>query len=83
MTVQARALYTSSSGDTWSLCRNRGGDVVVLHEPNHASGGKPSETDLGTFLSEPNKGPEHQALRRLIGELIDSNNVEAEYDDHD
>ena len=83
MTLQARTLYTSSSGDSWSLCRNQHGHVVVLHEPNPASGGKPSETDLGTFLAEPNRGPEHQALRQLIGELIDSNDLEAEYDDHD
>ena len=83
MTAQARTLYTSSSGDTWSLCRNRRGQVVVLHEPNQASGGKPSEIDIGTFLAETNKGSEHEALRQLIGALIDSNDVEAEYDDHD
>jgi hypothetical protein len=83
MTIQARTLYTSSSGDTWSLSRNRRGDVVVSHKPNPASGGKPSEIDLSTFLGKGNKGPEHQALRQLIGELIDSNNMQAEYDDHD
>ena len=83
MTVQARTLYTSSSGDTWSLFRNRHGHVVVLHEPNNASGGKPLETDLATFLAQRNRGPEHEALRQLIGELIEANSVEAEYDDHD
>ena len=83
MTAQARTLYISSSGDTWSLCRNRRGDVVVLHEPNQESGGKPSEIDLGAFLAQRNQGPEHEALRQLIGELIDSNTVQAEYDDHD
>jgi len=83
MTVQERTLYTSSDGDTWSLGRNRDGDVVVLHEPNKASSGKRSEIDLGTFLARRNQGPEHEALRQLIGELIESNSVEAEYDDHD
>jgi hypothetical protein len=83
MTVQARTLNTSSSGDTWSLCRNRSGQVVVLQAPNDASGGKASEADLGTFLARRNQGPEHEALRQLIGELIESNSVEAEYDDHD
>jgi hypothetical protein len=83
MTLSTRALYTSSTGDTWALYRNRNGDVVVLHEPNHASGGKSSEIDLSTFLAQRNTGPEHDALRQLIGELIESNNVEAEYDDHD
>jgi hypothetical protein len=83
MTIQARTLYTNSNGDTWSLCRNRDGDVVIFNEPNRASGGKPSEVDLSTFLAKGNRGPEHQALRKLIGELIESNNVPAEYDDHD
>lgn len=83
MTVQTRTLYTSSSGDTWSLCRNRRDHIVVLHEPNQASGGKPSEIDLGAFLAQRNQGPEHEALRQLIGDLIDSNSVQAEYDDHD
>jgi hypothetical protein len=83
MTTQARTLYTSASEDTWSLARNRHGDVVVFHQPNPASGGKPSEIDLSTFLAKGNQGPEHQALRQLIGELIDSNNIQAEYDDHD
>lgn len=83
MTLATRALYSSSNGDTWSLCRNRHGHVVVLHEPNPASGGKPSEIDLGAFLAPRNNGPEHQALRELISELINSNSVEAEYDDHD
>jgi hypothetical protein len=55
----------------------------VLHEPNQPSGGKPSETDIGTFLARQNRGPEHEALRQLIGELIESNSVEAEYDAHD
>ena len=83
MNLQARTLYTSSNGDSWSLCRNRDGHVVVLHEPNPESGGKPSEIDLSTFLADRNQHPEHEALRQLIGELIESNNVPAEYDDHD
>jgi len=83
MTIQARTLYTSSSGDTWSLCRNRDGDAVVSHQPNRASGGKPSEIDLSTFLVKGNQGPEHQALRQLIGELIESSHIQAAYDDHD
>ncbi len=83
MTLQARTLYKGASGDAWSLCRNRHGDVLVFHQPNRASGGKPSEIDLGSFLAKANQGPEHQALRQLIGELIESNGVPAEYDDHD
>jgi hypothetical protein len=83
MTIQARTLYTSSSGDTWLLCRNRDGDAVVSHQPNRASGGKPSEIDLSSFLAKGNQRPEHQALRKLIGDLIESSERQAEYDDHD
>jgi hypothetical protein len=83
MTIQARTLYTGARGDAWSLCRNRNGDVVVSHQSDRASGGNASEIDLGSFLAKANQGPEHQALRRLIGELIEANNVPAEYDDHD
>jgi hypothetical protein len=56
---------------------------VVRDEPNRASGGKPSEIELSRFLEASKRGPEHQALRVLIDELIDTNNVQAEYDDHD
>lgn len=84
MTLPTRALYANSNGDTWSLQRNRDGDVVVSHQRNGASGSTPAaEIDLGTFLAKANQGPEHQALRQLIGELIESNEVPAEYDDHD
>ena len=83
MTIPARAIYTSSSGDTWFLRRSPKGEIVVSHQANDASGGNPSELDLSTFLAKGNTGPEHQALRELIGELIVSNPVQAEYDDHD
>jgi len=83
MTIQARTLYTTSNGDTWSLCRNRSGEIVVHHQSNPLSGGEPLEIDLSTFLAKGNQRPEHQALRQLIGELIETNNVQAEHDDHD
>jgi hypothetical protein len=71
MTTQRRQLYQSSNGDHWYLCRGRGGKLVVLHDSNRASGGTLSQIDVGTFLTEGNNGPEHQALRQLIGELVD------------
>jgi hypothetical protein len=83
MTIQARAIYTSSSGNTWFLCRSPKGEIVMSHQANDAPGGKPSEVDLSTFLAKGNTGPEHQALRELIGELIVSNPLQADYDDHD
>ena len=83
MTMQTRTLYTSSNGDVWSLCRNRNGEVVVSHQPNPPSVREPSEIDLSTFLAKGNQRPEHQILRQLIGELIESSHAPAEYDDHD
>jgi hypothetical protein len=83
MTIQTRTLYTSAGGDAWVLRRNRNGDVVVAHQPEGVSDGNPSEIDLGSFLADANQGPQHRALRALIGELIESNSVPAEYDDHD
>lgn len=71
MTTQRRRLYTSSNGDKWYLCRERSGGVVVSHEPNAASGGQTSQIALSDFLAKQNQGPEHQALRQLIAELVD------------
>jgi hypothetical protein len=71
MTTQRRELYTSSNGDSWYLCRDRAGRIVVSHEPNLPSGEKSSQVELATFLAKGNRGPEHQALLQLIGELVD------------
>ena len=49
--------------------------VYVVHEPNQASGGKASVVGLGDFLSQENMGPQHEALLRMIGGLVD----QAEY----
>jgi hypothetical protein len=65
-----RELYVSSNSDRWFLSRRDDGDVVVIHQPNVASGGKPSTIPLHTFLAPANRGPEHQALRELIGSLV-------------
>jgi hypothetical protein len=84
MATQGRKLYTSSSGDGWYLCRGRAGKIFIFHEPNAASGGKPSEIDLGTFLAKGNQGPEQQALTQLMGEMVDSDFKPAEqFDDHE
>jgi hypothetical protein len=84
MAIQGRKLYTSSSGDSWYLCQDLNGKLVVSHEPNAASGGKPSQIDFVTFLAKGNQGPEHQALMHLIGELVNPDYKPAEqFDDHD
>ena len=75
MTTQRRMLYESSKGDCWYLCRGRGGKLVIGHESSRDSGGKSSQVDLATFLLEKNNGPEHQALRQLIGEMVDPGHI--------
>jgi hypothetical protein len=45
--------------------------VFVRHEPNAASGGRTAELEIGDFLVRGGRGPEHQALLRLIGTLVD------------
>ena len=65
-----REFYLSPNGDSWHLCRDSKHDVIVAHEPNKASGGKPSLIELSDFLRTENQGPEHQALRALIAQLI-------------
>ena len=44
---------------------------TVKHVPNASSGGQISYTDIGTFLRDGANGPEHQALLKLIGTLLD------------
>jgi hypothetical protein len=40
--------------------------------------------EIGVFLGKGNRGPEHQALMQLIGELVDPAFRPAEeFDDHD
>jgi hypothetical protein len=72
MTVEKRGLYSSPNGDRWFLAWDRAtDDVFVRHEPNVPSGGRPSDIEIGTFLSQGQRNPEHQALLRLIGKLIE------------
>jgi hypothetical protein len=43
--------------------------VFVLHKANQSSGGTSTKMEL--FLAAGKAGPEHQALGRLIGTLVD------------
>ena len=67
-----REIYHSENGDRWLLCRDDDGRVFVLHKANLASGGTATKIELGDFLGRGKAGPEHQALARLIGSLVDS-----------
>jgi hypothetical protein len=72
MSIESRVLYTSENGDRWSLARNvEVRSVFIRHEPNRASGGRPSDIDIGRFLADGSRGPEHQELLRLIGILVE------------
>jgi hypothetical protein len=67
-----RELYRSSSGDCWSLGRDPSdGRAVIIHEPNRPSGAHSSCIELSAFLAPGANGPEHQALLRLIGTLVE------------
>jgi hypothetical protein len=66
-----REIYNSENGDRWLLCRDDDGRVFVLHKANVSSGGTATKIELGDFLGRGKAGPEHQALARLIGSLVD------------
>ena len=73
MTFQSRELYRSGpNGDRWSLIREpTSGRVFIEHAPNISSGGQTSRMEIGDFLAHGGHGPEHQALLRLIGTLVE------------
>jgi hypothetical protein len=73
MAIQSRELYRSAAnGDRWSLIRDSQSDrIFIEHEPNVSSGGQTSRVEVGDFLAHGGHGPEHQALLRLIGTLVE------------
>ncbi len=72
MTVETKELYRSPNGDRWCLAREpMSGRVFIRHEPNAPSGGQTSSIEIAAFLAGGANGPEHQALLRLIGTLVE------------
>jgi hypothetical protein len=71
MSDNQREIYHSENGDRWLLSRDDDGRAFVLHKANPSSGGKVSSIELGDFLGADKAGPEHQALIRLIGSLVE------------
>jgi hypothetical protein len=68
---ERRELYQSPNGDTWFLGREpKNGQAFIIHQPNAPSGRRLSHIELGAFLRE-GRGPEQQALLRLIATLVD------------
>jgi hypothetical protein len=72
--LQRRELYRSApNGDRWSLVREPASQrVFIEHEPNTPSGGQTTQIEIGDFLMRGGHGPEHQALLRLIGTLVEA-----------
>jgi len=69
--VNRRELYRSPNGDSWFIAREpTNGYAFIIHQPNAPSGGQLSHVELGEFLRDA-KGPEQQALLRLIGTLVE------------
>lgn len=67
MAVIMEDIYRSSNGDRWRLIRDTtSGRSFVRHEPNVASGGPVTDTEVDEFLSVAGPGPEYAALRRLL-----------------
>ena len=68
---ERRELYRNPNGDSWFLGREpTNSQAFIIHQPNGPSGGKLSHIELGDFLRQ-GRGPEQQALLRLIGTLVD------------
>jgi Putative lumazine-binding len=62
-------IHASENGDRWHLVREPGADrASVRHEANPASGGHVTVTEVEAFLGAGRSGPEHAALRRVLGE---------------
>lgn len=79
MPVKTRLLYSSPNGDRWLLCHDAAAErVFVRHEANRPSGGQVSDIDIGNFLSGGPVNPEHEALLRLLGTLVDKEPLDDE-----
>lgn len=72
MPIALRLIYASANGDRWFLATDHEtGDVFVRHEPNAPSGGRATHINLDEFLGARPRGPQHEALIRLIASLIE------------
>ena len=69
-TSQLDHIYQSSNGDLWQLVREKSPKhCLVRHTPNVASGGAVSDMSVEAFLAINGSGPEHEALRLLLGNV--------------
>ena len=67
MALSAEDFYRSSNGDRWQLIRDTSsGRSFVRHEPNLASGGRVTDTDVEDFLNRTGSSPQNLALQALL-----------------
>ncbi len=67
MALSVQDFYRSSNGDRWQLVRDPDtGRSFVRHEPNLASGGRITETEVDEFLDRTGTSPQNLALRALL-----------------
>lgn len=65
---QIDEVYRSSNGDLWQLVREASPKrCVIRHTPNVSSEGAVSEMSIEAFLAINGSGPDHGALRLLLG----------------
>ncbi len=70
MALSTKDFYRSSNGDRWQLVRDTAsGRSFVRHEPNLASGGRVTDTEVEEFLDRTGTSPENVALRTLLDKL--------------
>ena len=70
--AQAGLLYHSENGDRWLLVRDPESVwAYVRHVPNEGSGGQATDVSISEFLARGSYGPQHTALMRLIGSLVE------------
>jgi hypothetical protein len=62
-------IYRSSNGDRWLLIHDDAtGKYTVRHEPNLASGGQATETELDEFLARSGTSPQDEVtLQAMLG----------------
>ena len=71
MTLSVQDFYRSSNGDRWQLiCDTVTGRSFVRHEPNLASGGRITETEVEEFLNRTGTSSGKSRAQGLFGQTV-------------
>lgn len=77
--MASRQIYASSSGDTWDLVQDEStGSILIRHQPNAASGGQATTSELDVFLARHRGKAESDALLQMIGTLVQNASAQIE-----